>query len=146
MNFTARDDQGRERIIDRDTRRNPRRPQELAEYRTRFHLQDSDIPDLYSLPDFSQFSERLRIGWHNVIHNWIGGDMGIVPFAGYDPMFWIHHCNIDRIWAIWQTRNGIHNIPHHMDNVVLRPFGMTVKDVLNINSLGYEYASSSTSS
>jgi tyrosinase len=145
MNFKARDDQGREVTIDRETKRNPKPPGVLAEYIRRFHMQLADIPDLYSLQDFSQFSERLRIGWHNSIHNWVGGDMGIVAFAAYDPIFWIHHCNIDRIWAIWQTRNGIHNIAHHMDNVVLRPFGMTVKDVLNINSLGYEYASSTSS-
>lgn len=144
MNFTARDDQGQERVIDRDTSRHPKSPDELSRYKKRFHMQNSDIPDLYSLPDFSQFSERLRVGWHNAIHNWIGGDMGIVAFSAYDPIFWIHHCNIDRIWAIWQTRNGSDNIPSHMTSIVLRPFGMTVEDVISINSLGYEYASSST--
>ena len=42
---------------------------------------------------------------HNGIHVWIGGQMGRVPTAPNDPVFWLHHCNIDRLWAIWQTRH-----------------------------------------
>jgi tyrosinase len=43
---------------------------------------------------------------HNNVHNWVGGDagqMGDVPVAAYDPIFFLHHCNIDRLYAIWQT-------------------------------------------
>jgi tyrosinase len=31
--------------------------------------------------------------------------MGNVPTAGRDPVFWMHHSNIDRLWASW-NRNG----------------------------------------
>ena len=31
--------------------------------------------------------------------------MGQVPWAAYDPVFYTHHCNIDRVWASW-NRNG----------------------------------------
>jgi tyrosinase len=27
--------------------------------------------------------------------------MGTVPWAANDPVFWMHHCNIDRLWASW---------------------------------------------
>ena len=27
--------------------------------------------------------------------------MGTVPWAANDPIFWMHHCNIDRLWASW---------------------------------------------
>ncbi|KAI9783412.1 MAG: hypothetical protein M1839_003947 [Geoglossum umbratile] len=43
---------------------------------------------------------------HNNVHNWTGGDygqMGDVPVAAYDPIFFLHHCNIDRLYAIWQA-------------------------------------------
>lgn len=31
--------------------------------------------------------------------------MGIVPYSGFDPIFWLHHVNVDRIIAIWQALN-----------------------------------------
>ncbi|MGH7194104.1 MAG: tyrosinase family protein, partial [Candidatus Saccharimonadales bacterium] len=35
---------------------------------------------------------------HNFIHNWVGGDMG-TGGSPYDPIFWLHHSNVDRLWA-----------------------------------------------
>ncbi|KAL8787253.1 MAG: hypothetical protein Q9195_007863 [Heterodermia aff. obscurata] len=45
--------------------------------------------------------------FHNTYHWIIGGtgQMGDPTIAAFDPVFWIHHCNIDRYFAIWQ---GIH--------------------------------------
>ncbi|KAK3314844.1 common central domain of tyrosinase-domain-containing protein [Apodospora peruviana] len=56
-------------------------------------------------------------GLHNSLHNWLGGEvvrvgdqgkavvghMHEVPVAAFDPIFWFHHNNIDRLWAIWQV-------------------------------------------
>ncbi|PGH30982.1 hypothetical protein GX50_06255 [[Emmonsia] crescens] len=46
---------------------------------------------------------------HNNVHGWVGGNytghMSEIPVATFDPLFWLHHCNIDRMWAIWQTLN-----------------------------------------
>ncbi|KAL2824308.1 hypothetical protein BDW59DRAFT_162646 [Aspergillus cavernicola] len=46
---------------------------------------------------------------HNNIHGWVGGDfnghMSQIPVATFDPLFWLHHCNIDRIFALWQALN-----------------------------------------
>ncbi|MEH1130322.1 tyrosinase family protein [Micromonospora sp. CPCC 206061] len=49
-------------------------------------------------------------GWatpnlHNVVHVWVGGHMGQQDSPN-DPVFWLHHCNIDRLWSQWQTRWG----------------------------------------
>ncbi|GAA1269357.1 tyrosinase family protein [Kitasatospora nipponensis] len=48
-------------------------------------------------------------GWtgvnlHNRVHVWVGGAMetGMSP---NDPVFWLHHCFIDRLWAGWQRRH-----------------------------------------
>lgn len=35
---------------------------------------------------------------HDGVHDWVGGDMGAVPYASYDPVFWMHHAFIDYIW------------------------------------------------
>jgi hypothetical protein len=34
--------------------------------------------------------------------NQVGGLMTSPDTAGLDPVFWVHHCNIDRLWALWE--------------------------------------------
>lgn len=49
---------------------------------------------------------RIEATPHNDMHGAIGGwfgDMGNPLTAGFDPIFWMHHCNIDRLWADWET-------------------------------------------
>lgn len=51
------------------------------------------------------FDEALRQRPHNTMHTLIGGvtgDMTDQTMAAYDPIFWFHHSNIDRLWATWQ--------------------------------------------
>jgi len=44
-------------------------------------------------------------GMHNLVHVWVGGDM--LPAASpNDPVFFLNHCNVDRIWEAWMTKNG----------------------------------------
>lgn len=129
--------------INRFTIMSPRKPSAIRTRQALFASNGMDIPDLYRMSDIRQFSETLRVGWHNFIHTWVGGDMGLVETAAYVPIFYFHHCNVDRIFAIWQTQHGLNSIPSHMLDRVLDPFRMTVKQVLDINSLEYEYASSS---
>jgi|GEM_PF-220387 len=38
---------------------------------------------------------------HNHIHGRTGGDMGGTATAALDPIFWLHHANVDRLWAAW---------------------------------------------
>lgn len=40
-------------------------------------------------------------GPHGSIHGAVGGNMGFIETAGQDPVFWVHHCNIDRLWGEW---------------------------------------------
>ncbi|KAH8432716.1 tyrosinase [Aspergillus melleus] len=42
----------------------------------------------------------------NNIHLWGAGHMSSTTVAAFDPIFWLHHCNIDRLTAIWQALNG----------------------------------------
>ncbi len=44
---------------------------------------------------------------HNAVHIFIGGHMQVVASASNDPVFFLHHANIDRIFETWLQRfNG----------------------------------------
>lgn len=40
---------------------------------------------------------------HNHIHVLVGGLMSRTETAAQDPVFWLHHCNVDRVWATWHN-------------------------------------------
>ncbi|QRV74756.1 tyrosinase [Ceratobasidium sp. AG-Ba] len=43
-------------------------------------------------------------GVHNAVHLMIGGDMSDPSPTPSDPLFWLHHGQLDRTWARWQAR------------------------------------------
>ncbi|MEU3404533.1 tyrosinase family protein [Streptomyces sp. NPDC006670] len=48
-------------------------------------------------------------GWrgvnlHNRVHVWVGGQMTSAASPN-DPVFWLHHAFIDKLWAEWQAKN-----------------------------------------
>jgi len=65
------------------------------------------LPDLTE-PDYSSFCSQLDGNLHGNIHVYTGDgtNMGKVPTAAGDPVFWLHHCNIDRIWSSWNASRG----------------------------------------
>ena len=45
---------------------------------------------------------------HNGIHNFVGGSVGHMSYpelAAFDPIFYLHHANVDRLFAMWQVLN-----------------------------------------
>ncbi|KAI5357467.1 Putative tyrosinase copper-binding domain, di-copper centre-containing domain superfamily, tyosinase [Septoria linicola] len=42
---------------------------------------------------------------HNTVHNNICGTMCNLDTAAFDPIFWLHHANVDRIGALWNYLN-----------------------------------------
>ena len=63
-----------------------------------------------SATGFSHFggglSGSLELNPHNVVHVRIGELMENPNTAALDPIFWLHHCNVDRLWAAWLSRAG----------------------------------------
>jgi len=100
------------------------------------------INSILALPSFEDFSNQLQ-NQHDNVHGWTGGDMGVIATSAFDPIFWAHHCQIDRLWYLWQLRHGVNNIPPNYLDLVLAPWNLTVKDVLSISTLGYTYGVSS---
>lgn len=52
---------------------------------------------------------RIEQTPHNVVHVLVGGQRGWMADpeqAAKDPIFWLHHSNIDRIWAVWNDQGN----------------------------------------
>lgn len=55
------------------------------------------------------FSADLEGSPHGLIHTLVGGPGGVmskVATAANDPIFWLHHANIDRLWDVWLNQGG----------------------------------------
>ncbi|XP_014773512.1 tyrosinase-like protein [Octopus bimaculoides] len=73
----------------------------------RFYLEDITYPHA---PNWTNIEKM-----HNHVHTWVGGQMGKVESACYDPMFWIHHAYIDCIWEKFRTKQRMHDIDPSSD-------------------------------
>lgn len=76
----------------------------------------TDIDATLAIDTFVDFQATLEGGIHGFIHCAVGNRclapyIGLVPFAGADPVFWHHHANIDRIWSCWSKRYGVDRNP-----------------------------------
>ncbi|RKF58319.1 Tyrosinase [Golovinomyces cichoracearum] len=82
------------------------------------HLQRNNIMSntwrvLVKSSNFNSFSSTATPGLsleeiHNNVHSSIGGrygHMSYLSFSAFDPIFWLHHANIDRLFALWQVLN-----------------------------------------
>jgi tyrosinase len=122
-------------VTGRDTRRFPGDPADLADLRIQ-------VEDALSFDDFADFSPSLE-NPHGGLHVWVGGsggDMSRVPIAAYDPIFWFHHCNVDRIWWEWQQRYGNDSVPDAQRAFVCTPFNFVGEQTLDVADFGYSYA------
>src|SRR5262249_28519966 len=103
---------------------------------------EADVSRVLKISSWNDFSTALeKLGAQ--VHGWTSGDMGVVGTSAFDPLFYAHQCNIDRLWAIWQKNHasldGSDAVDSRLLDVVLQPFGVKVRDVLDTRKLGYIY-------
>jgi tyrosinase len=88
--------------------------------------------------------ERLP---HNMVHNNIGGWMPRT-LSPRDPIFFMHHCNIDRIWAVWNSLGNDNSaeplwtdmtFTNNFINTDGSAFSPKVSELFIPESLGYTY-------
>ncbi|MET0838048.1 MAG: tyrosinase family protein [Marmoricola sp.] len=90
--------------------------------------------------DYDEFGQLLDPGW-----------MGSFFTAGLDPLFWLHHANIDRLWEVWLRADASHvnptGDPAFLDTTFTFPapeggeFTWSVGEVLDTDFLDYVYES-----
>ena len=99
------------------------------------------------VPEGGGYQGILERTPHNNVHNFIGGFM---PNSNSprDPIFMMHHGNIDRIWAYWNAlgrKNSTDPLWMGMkfaDNYLTpqgTPYSSGVSDLLDTKALGYTY-------
>ncbi len=88
---------------------------------------------------FTPFEGALE-GPHGWVHNAVGGTMA-TSTSPKDPLFWLHHAFIDKLWAEWEVAHAGAN-PPNMTETLQPPPIMTrkVSEVLSTQALGYVYA------
>lgn len=96
------------------------------------------VAGVLSNATFNSFAAGLE-GIHNSGHVWVGGSMGSIPTAPADPVFWMHHAEIDRIWAVWQGSHPGQNPPLAGAAAIMDPWSETEVDTRDIAALGYTY-------
>lgn len=102
------------------------------------------------------FRYQLEAALHNLVHRWVGGTM-VAMASPNDPVFWLHHANIDRLWSDWirQHQDQSPYLPltggppgHNLyDTLIFHAPGQPAPwsgdarpaDVLDHHTLGYRY-------
>ncbi|HZH42957.1 MAG TPA: tyrosinase family protein [Lysobacter sp.] len=95
------------------------------------------------------FCRAIDSGIHGRIHVLVGNsrNMGAVPYAASDPLFWVHHASIDRMWASWNRNGGKNPTAPWIETrfVMVDANGARVerplKSFFSILTLGYTYDS-----
>ena len=100
---------------------------------------------------------------HNRVHLWVGGSWEIngknvvgsmvTEASPNDPVFFLHHCFVDKIWADWQAEQKLKDpaaspfyrplsggpFHHNIDDAMFPWDKITNRDVLEHQPLGYRY-------
>ena len=92
---------------------------------------------------------------HDHVHGSLGGLMGDPDTAGRDPIFYLHHANIDRLWTVWR-QNAKHVNPSEaawLKEPVVMPsheplpeVTFAPKGLVDTVALGYQYDNEQTAS
>ena len=85
---------------------------------------------------------------HNLVHEWITGSM-LPPTSPNDPVFFLHHCFVDKLWADWQALHptvpyvpgdtASDDLEGHRLSDTLFGLGMLVSETLDHHAMGYSY-------
>ncbi|ORY07829.1 Di-copper centre-containing protein [Basidiobolus meristosporus CBS 931.73] len=101
---------------------------------------------------YADFRSELESPIHGVVHMGIGGDMTVMTSPN-DPLFWLHHAFIDKIWADWQASNPARSKNYSgkrskggnaLVTDIMNPFNVPVSAVLDTTAPGlcYRYSNS----
>ena len=107
----------------------------------------ASVDGVSSQTSFDAFWGMLEGTQHGEAHVISGGSNGHMRsgMSPLDPIFWLHHCNVDRLWAEWQTAgndtpalNASYN-NQFVDGNGQAVMGATSSAALNFAAMGFTY-------
>ncbi len=115
------------------------------------------LADVLSQTDYTLFATGLE-EIHDQVHVWVGGSqhnpggepadrndpegtMAQIPIAPADPIFWMHHANIDRLWWSWQNSQAGQNQHPNLAgrNAIMDPWRFSSVDAQTLAPFSYTY-------
>lgn len=102
------------------------------------------VPTAMSQTSYDTFTSPIN-GIHGGVHIWVGGTMSDASLSPADPIFWLHHANLDRLWWQWyNSSSGNHQNPplagsDTISDTIMDPWTYTEVDTRDIATLGYSY-------
>jgi hypothetical protein len=92
-----------------------------------------------NVASYTPFTRGIEFDAHNQVHNWCNGTITSPSTAPRDPIFWLLHSNVDRMWDLWQVRRtGVPSLSG--TNAILDPWTHTATAANSALNLGYSYA------
>ncbi|MEV7425833.1 MULTISPECIES: tyrosinase family protein [unclassified Streptomyces] len=88
--------------------------------------------------DFNTFVDGLE-SVHDDVHVWVGATMSHLSTAAADPLFYMHHANVDRLWWTWHPAHRNENPALDGDNTVMDPWRVTEPTTRDIAGFHYSY-------
>jgi hypothetical protein len=106
-----------------------------------------EVAAAFDAQSFADFSEALATPHDDLHSSWVEGSMGDPTYAAYDPIFWAHHANVDRLWAQWQLGPNNDDPDPNTQILVLTPFNKPVSQTIHFREdLHYTYTGLTTMS
>ena len=118
----------------------------------------NDVDRLLDNPNYMSFQADFDFGPHGNIHVLVGGaggqsplpgnagDMSRVISASFDPIFWLHHSMVDKVWFDWQALHPGIFIPDHVLYTPVYGGQLGYRFIDAENSLRYIYSPDSVES
>ncbi|SAL62046.1 tyrosinase family protein [Caballeronia humi] len=93
----------------------------------------------------NSFEEKFELAPHNPVHNILGNAMSSMQ-SPRDPIFYLHHANVDRLWHAWSLPDGrtmpVPSSPYWLGTFDYAP-GLSINKAdcySNRRTLAYDYA------
>ncbi len=99
----------------------------------------ASIAKVMALPTYTKFTDALEQHVHGDVHMALNGTMSDITISPADPLFWMHHAQLDRLWSQWQGNNPGLNPDLAGADAIMDPWQENVTQLKSISALGYKY-------
>ncbi len=102
----------------------------------------SQVDSVLARSSYASFRPGVEEFAHNTVHTFIGGSAS-ASTSPNDPAFFLLHCNVDRLWALWQAMHPT-AAPYTGPSAPMLPVlpgapGVIPGSLVNHVALGYSY-------